>query len=109
MGVLLPIVKRLAPGLDVKALAAELRERISEELDYEIEAQNQRAVERALRGHPFVVIPHVHTRLSSRRALVTTLLDGRRFEKVKALDDLTRDRFAEIVFRFFFGLMTHTG
>ena len=44
---LLPLVKRLAPGLDVKALAAELRERIAEELDYELEAQNQRAHRRA--------------------------------------------------------------
>src|SRR2546430_1417908 len=44
LGLLLPVVKRLAPGLDVKALAAELRERVCEELDYEIEAQNHRTV-----------------------------------------------------------------
>ena len=59
--VLLPLVKRLAPGLDVKALAAELRERIAEELDYEIEAQNHRAVERAWRGHPLAFVPPVDT------------------------------------------------
>ena len=52
LSLLLPLVKRLAPGLDVKALYGELRERIAEELDYEIEAQNHRAVERAYRGHP---------------------------------------------------------
>ena len=39
---LLPLVKRLAPALDARALAVELRERIAEELDYELEAQNQR-------------------------------------------------------------------
>ena len=44
LSLLLPLVKRLAPGLDVKALYGELRERIAEELDYEIEAQNHRAV-----------------------------------------------------------------
>lgn len=43
LGLLLPLVKRLAPGLDARALAAELRERVAEELDYEIEAQNHRA------------------------------------------------------------------
>jgi predicted unusual protein kinase regulating ubiquinone biosynthesis (AarF/ABC1/UbiB family) len=102
MQLLLPLVKRLAPGLDVKALAAELRERIGEELDYEIEAQNHRAVERAWRGHPFVVVPVVDTTLSSRRVLVTDLLVGRRFEDVKALPEAERDRFGEIVFRFFF-------
>ena len=80
---LLPLVKRLAPGLDVKAIYAELRERIAEELDYELEAQNQRAVARAHRGHPFAHVPEVHTELSSRRVLVTDLLRGARFEVVK--------------------------
>jgi predicted unusual protein kinase regulating ubiquinone biosynthesis (AarF/ABC1/UbiB family) len=102
MQVLFPLVKRLAPGLDMKALGAELRERIGEELDYEIEAQNQRAVARAWRGHPFVYVPEVDTRLSTRRVLVTELIVGRRFEEVKALDDEERDRYAEILFRFFF-------
>jgi predicted unusual protein kinase regulating ubiquinone biosynthesis (AarF/ABC1/UbiB family) len=104
---LLPLVKRLAPGLDVKALAAELSERIGEELDYEIEAQNHRAVARAWSGHPFVFVPPVDTRLSSRRVLVTELIEGHRFEAVKAMDEATRDRFGEIVFRFFFGTLTH--
>ena len=52
---LLPLVKRLAPGLDARPLFAELRERIGEELDYELEAQHQRRVERLLRGHPFML------------------------------------------------------
>ena len=41
--------------------------------------------------------------------LVTELLHGRRFEQVKALDDAERDRFGEIVFRFYFSLMQRTG
>jgi len=106
---LLPLVKRLAPGLDVKALYAELRERIAEELDYELEAQNQRAVARAHRGHPFAHVPEVHTELSSRRVLVSDLLAGARFEEVKQRDAATRDRFGEIVFRFYFGLVHHMG
>ena len=39
--------------------------------------------------------------------LVTELLEGRRFEAVKQLGDAERDRFAEIVFRFFFGTLLH--
>jgi predicted unusual protein kinase regulating ubiquinone biosynthesis (AarF/ABC1/UbiB family) len=105
---LLPLVKRLAPGLDVKALYGELRERIAEELDYELEAQNQRAVARAHRDHPFAFVPEVHTSLSSRRVLVTDLIEGARFEAVKARDAATRDSFGEIVFRFYFGLVHHT-
>ena len=105
---LFPLVKRLAPGLDVKALATELRERIGDELDYEVEAQNHRAMARAWRNHPFVHVPPVDTSLSRRRVLVTHFIEGRKFEAVKQLDDAQRDRFGEIVFRFFFGTLKHT-
>src|SRR3954447_16440082 len=105
---LFPLVKRLAPGLDVKALAQELRERIGDELDYEVEAQNHRAMARAWRDHPFVYVPAVDTGLSRRRVLVTEYLEGKRFEQVKRLDDAERDRFGEIVFRFFYGTLKHT-
>jgi predicted unusual protein kinase regulating ubiquinone biosynthesis (AarF/ABC1/UbiB family) len=109
ISLILPLVRRLAPGLDVKALGAELRERVSEELDYELEAQNQRAVERAYRGHPFVLVPRVDTRLSTRRVLVSDRIEGLAFEEVRRLDEAARDRFGEIIFRFFFGLLTNTG
>ena len=102
---LLPLVKRLAPGLDAKALAAEMRERIGEELDYELEAQNQRRIERLLRGHPFVRVPRVHTSLSTRRVLVSEYVEGERFEAVRRADEAQRDRYGEIVFRLFFGLL----
>jgi predicted unusual protein kinase regulating ubiquinone biosynthesis (AarF/ABC1/UbiB family) len=102
---LLPLVKRLAPGLDAKALATELRERISEELDYELEAQNQRRIERIVRGHPFVRVPRVDTDLSTRRVLVSEYVEGERFETVRRADEAQRDRYGEIVFRFYFGLL----
>ena len=102
---LLPLLKRLAPGLDVKALLAELRERVSEELDYELEAQNQRRIERLMRGHPFLCVPRVNMGLSTRRVLVSQYVDGERFEAVRGADEAQRDRYGEIVFRFFFGLL----
>jgi hypothetical protein len=49
----------------------------------------------------------VHTDLSSRRVLVTDLIEGARFEAVKGRDAATRDEFGEIVFRFYFGLVHH--
>ncbi len=102
---LLPLMKRLAPSLDVKALASELRERISEELDYELEAQNQRRIERLRRGHPFIVVPSVYTRLSTQRVLVSEYIDGERFEATRQREQAERDRYAEIAFRFYFGLL----
>ena len=104
-GLLLPLVKRLAPGLDGRALLSELRERIGDELDYELEAQNQRRVERRLRGHPFMRIPRVDTELSTRRVLVSEYVEGAGFETVRRAEEAVRDRYGEIVFRFFFGLL----
>ncbi len=104
-GVLLPLVRRLAPGLDAKAIMNELRERIAEELDYELEAQSHRRVARAFRGHPFVFVPEVVTSMSTRRVLVTEFADGRPFGEVRALPEAQRDRFGEICFRFFYGLV----
>jgi predicted unusual protein kinase regulating ubiquinone biosynthesis (AarF/ABC1/UbiB family) len=102
---LLPLVRRLAPGLDARAMAAEMRERIAEELDYELEAQNQRRVQRLMRGHPFMRVPRVYTELSTRRVLVSEYVEGARFDAVREADEAVRDRYGEIVFRFFFGLL----
>ena len=63
-GMIMRMAKALAPGLDAKAAAEELKERVLEELDYEFEAQNQRAFARGYRGHPFIYVPDVVTRLS---------------------------------------------
>src|SRR5437763_2199050 len=57
-GMILRLAKALAPGLDAKAAAEELKERVLEELDYEYEAQNQRTFARAYRGHPFIYVTH---------------------------------------------------
>src|ERR1700736_1933732 len=54
LGLLLRLVGRITPQLDTKALANEVRDRIVEELDYELEASNQRALSRIYRGHPFI-------------------------------------------------------
>ena len=102
---LVPLVKRLAPGLDAKALAAEMRERIAEELDYELEAQNQRRIERLMRRHPFIRVPHVYTDLSRRRVLVSEYIEGQRFEAVRRAQEAQRDRYGEVVFRFYLGLL----
>jgi predicted unusual protein kinase regulating ubiquinone biosynthesis (AarF/ABC1/UbiB family) len=106
-GIIVRLAKLLAPGLDAKAVASELRERVLEELDYEFEAQNQRAFARAYEGHPFIFVPKVHSRLSRRRVLVADYVEGRDFEEVKQLDQDERDIFGEIVFRFCFGSIYH--
>ena len=109
LGLLMRMAKKIAPGMDAKAMTAEMRERLSDELDYEQEAQAQRAFARAWRGHPFVVVPAVVTSLSRERVLVTEWVDGTGFEQVRALPAAERDRFGEIVFRFFIGSLYRNG
>jgi predicted unusual protein kinase regulating ubiquinone biosynthesis (AarF/ABC1/UbiB family) len=105
LGMILRLMKQIAPGLDVKATAEEVRDRIGDELDYELEAQNQRSLARIFRGHPFIAVPDVVTGLSREKVLVTEFVHGAGFDAIKEMDQATRDRVGEIVFRFFFGCM----
>jgi predicted unusual protein kinase regulating ubiquinone biosynthesis (AarF/ABC1/UbiB family) len=109
LGLLMRVLKRMAPGLDAKAVSAEIKERLSDELDYEQEAQAQRAIGRDWRGHPFVFVPDVVTSLSRERVLVSEWVEGRSFEEVRELPAADRDRFGEIVFRFFSGSLYRNG
>ena len=109
VGVVSPILKRLAPGLDAGALLAEIRERISDELDYEVEAQHQRRLERRFRDHPHVRLPRVHTHLSTRRVLVTEYVNGLGAGEIERLGEPERDRVGEIAFRFYLGLVWRDG
>jgi predicted unusual protein kinase regulating ubiquinone biosynthesis (AarF/ABC1/UbiB family) len=109
LGLLIRAAKRFVPGLDPASTALEVRERITEELDYEHEAQAQRMFARRWRGHPFIFIPDVITDLCRERVLVTEWVDGTRFERLSACPSGTRDRVGEIIFRFFFGSLYRFG
>jgi predicted unusual protein kinase regulating ubiquinone biosynthesis (AarF/ABC1/UbiB family) len=105
LGLILRLMKRVAPGLDAQALAREIRERIDDELDYELEAQNHRSLARIFRGHPFIFVPDVLTELCHERVIVSEYVEGRGFEELKRLPVAERDRVGEIIFRFYFGCM----
>ena len=105
LDMIMRLLKRMTPGLDVKAVTAEIRERIEEELDYELEAQNQRSLARIFRGHPFILVPDVVASLTRERVLVTEFVHGVGFEELKTRSQDERDRLGEIVFRFFLGCL----
>src|SRR3954451_13100831 len=109
LGLIMRVAKRMAPGMDTKAMTREIRERLTDELDYEHEAQQHRAFARSWRGHPFIYVPAVVTDLSTEHVLVSEWVEGTGFEEVKQADRATRDRFGEIVFRFFFGSLYRNG
>jgi len=105
LDMIMRLLKRMTPGLDVKAITNEVRERIVEELDYELEAQNQRSLARIFAGHPFIVVPEVVSSLSRERVLVSEFVEGVGFEELKGRPQAERDRIGEIVFRFFLGCL----
>ncbi|MEV0649751.1 AarF/ABC1/UbiB kinase family protein [Phytomonospora sp. NPDC050363] len=72
----------LQPGLDVKPLVTELRERVVEELDYTLEAKAQRAFAKAYAEDDEIYVPSVVA--GSMRVLVTEWTDGTPMAKVIA-------------------------
>ena len=105
LDMIMRLLKRMTPGMDAKALTREIQERIAEELDYELEAQNQRSLARIFRGHPFIMVPDVVTTLSRERVLVTEFVSGVGFEEIEGYTQEQRDRVGEILFRFFLGCL----
>jgi predicted unusual protein kinase regulating ubiquinone biosynthesis (AarF/ABC1/UbiB family) len=65
----------LNPGLDVKPLIKELKDRVKEELDYELEAATQAQFAEAYDGDPDIFIPKVVARAGN--VIVTEWIDGK--------------------------------
>jgi predicted unusual protein kinase regulating ubiquinone biosynthesis (AarF/ABC1/UbiB family) len=64
----------LMPGLDVKPVLEELRNRVVEELDYRLEAASQQAFADAYAGDPDIAVPKVLT--ATDHVLVSEWMDG---------------------------------
>ncbi|MFG2778631.1 ABC1 kinase family protein [Streptomyces prunicolor] len=98
----------LIPGMDIKPLIAELRDRVSEELDYGLEAQAQQLHAEEFEGDPDVMVPAVVHQCD--QVLVTEWIDGIPLSEVIA--DGTqeqRDRAGQLLARFLFSGPARTG
>jgi predicted unusual protein kinase regulating ubiquinone biosynthesis (AarF/ABC1/UbiB family) len=99
----------MVPGVDIKPLVEELQARIEEELDYELEAEAQRAFAAAFRDDPEIVVPDVVAVggtvlvtewLESPASLASVIADGTQEE---------RDHYADLFVRFLFAGPARTG
>ncbi|MFF2184373.1 ABC1 kinase family protein [Streptomyces sp. NPDC058155] len=98
----------LIPGMDVKPLITELRDRVSEELDYELEADAQREHAAEFADDPDVVVPDVVHQCE--QVLVTEWMDG--IPMADVIADGTeeqRDRAGQLLARFLFSGPARTG
>ncbi|MCH9641095.1 MAG: AarF/ABC1/UbiB kinase family protein [Actinomycetia bacterium] len=68
------VLKQISPGADVQGVVDELIERTEMELDYRLEADNQRAFAKAYHGDPDFVVPHVVA--SAPKVVIQEWIDG---------------------------------
>jgi predicted unusual protein kinase regulating ubiquinone biosynthesis (AarF/ABC1/UbiB family) len=74
------VLKQIAPGADVQGVVDELIERTELELNYRLEADNQRAFAKAYEGHPRFAIPHVVG--SSPKVVVSEWIEGKPLSEI---------------------------
>ncbi|MEY2431956.1 MAG: hypothetical protein QOC92_1681 [Acidimicrobiaceae bacterium] len=108
-GMLVQIISMVFPGVEPEPIVEELKLRLREELDYDLEAENQRLFEAYYRDHPFISVPPVVDELSSRRVLTTELAEGARFDELRTWAQSEKDLAAETIYRFVFGSLYRLG
>ncbi|MFJ8926981.1 MULTISPECIES: ABC1 kinase family protein [unclassified Streptomyces] len=98
----------LIPGMDIKPLITELRDRVSEELDYALEARAQQAHAEEFADDPDVVVPQVVHQCE--QVLVTEWIDGTPLAEIidNGSED-ERDRAGQLLARFLFSGPARTG
>ena len=80
------------PRWDVRGIAREFAERLREELDYLVEAQNAAQIGAHLPSGSTVRVPKVHDDLTTSRVLVMEWLDGVSVREADRVDELAVDR-----------------
>jgi predicted unusual protein kinase regulating ubiquinone biosynthesis (AarF/ABC1/UbiB family) len=98
--VLFAALSIMFPGLDAKPLVEELRERLLEELDYDLERANQQLFADYYRGHPFIHVPDTLPELSNARVLTSELVVGRSFNELRDAPEAERQHAAEAIYRY---------
>jgi predicted unusual protein kinase regulating ubiquinone biosynthesis (AarF/ABC1/UbiB family) len=80
----------------------EIKARLTDELDYALEATNQQLFADYYRGHPFIHVPAVLPSRSTGRVLTTELVTGSTWQDLLTWDQRQRDLAGEVIFRFVF-------
>ena len=94
---------------DPVAIVEEVTERITEELDYRIEAANQAEFRSNYEGHSSIRIPAVVSELSTERVLVMDHHDGLRWTAALQQPQELKDAWGEVIYRFVFGSLYDFG
>jgi predicted unusual protein kinase regulating ubiquinone biosynthesis (AarF/ABC1/UbiB family) len=92
----------LVPGMEIRPLVQELQDRVAEELDYELEAESQKAFAAAFRDDPDFVVPAVVAHTG--KVLVTEWVDSRASlaRLIAEGTQVERDLYGSLYVRFLF-------
>src|SRR5580704_8691314 len=90
-------------SFDIRGAAQEIGARITEELDYRLEAANQAEFAEHYRGHPFIHVPEVIGELCTGRVLTQELVQGKTWSDALASERELQDQWAEAIHRFVYG------
>ncbi|HEX9970419.1 MAG TPA: AarF/UbiB family protein [Acidimicrobiales bacterium] len=93
----------LAPKVDARAVADEVRDRVGEELDYRTELANQQLFYDLYREHPTIRIPYLVPERSAARVLTMELVDGMRWAAAIEAPRELRDQWGAVIACFVYG------
>jgi predicted unusual protein kinase regulating ubiquinone biosynthesis (AarF/ABC1/UbiB family) len=103
------ILKQGFGGLDPTEMVDEIKIRLAEEVDYELEARNQQEFARYYAGHPYFRVPAVIPAYSTKRVLTSELVQGFTWKELLERPQADRDHAGEVIFRFVFRSLYRMG
>ncbi|HVM15103.1 MAG TPA: AarF/ABC1/UbiB kinase family protein [Egibacteraceae bacterium] len=99
-----PMAKMISPNLQIRPLMEEMRHRLTDELDYQREAEYQIAFHARYEGHPFIDVPATFPEYCRPRVLTSAYVDGADFSTMlETSGEAAQQRYGEIIYRFVFG------
>ncbi|MGI9170183.1 MAG: ABC1 kinase family protein [Caulobacteraceae bacterium] len=106
---LLGLGRRMFGAIDTREVAAEISERLREELDYAHEAAAMRLYRAFFAGRADIAVPAPDAALSTGRLLTMDWLEGRGLQAFKTADQEIRDRLARTLFEAWWTPLIHIG
>jgi len=90
-------------------IQSEIAERLQEELDYTLEAQNTELYQKILANHPHINVPTVYPELSTDRLLTMSWQHGHRLHTILDRSQEEKNHLARVMFRAWYAPFYHYG
>ena len=107
--VMFSIHARMDPAVDTREILTEIAARLREELDYELEARHMRLYAQIFDGDSLIRVPHVENKLSTKRLLTMSWLEGKPLLNYKEAPLEQRNVIARALFRAWWYPFSHYG